>query len=349
MPGRSPKVGPKPDAVNAGPEPDARSEPDVGPEPNAVNAGSKPDGGPKPKSRLKPNAGPKPNSGAEARCSGSALGPQLALPWRKGEDRGWSTREGRHDSPVMRGGWPGWTASGHSTSRHGEVKTAGGLPSKVGTTRLSCGVGGRDGRPLVIARLAMERGEDRGWFTLEGWHNSPVVRGGWPGWTASGHSTSRHGEVKTAGGLPSKVGTTRLSCGVGGRDGRPLHVSPWRGEDRGWFTLEGWHNSPVVRGGWPGWTASGHSTSRHGEVKTAGGLPSKVGTTRLSCGVGGRDGQPLVIARLVMESVPLGKPLTRDGASRFKGINSLKSNEDLLGADLVAEPTRSVPLLGTSD
>ncbi|OWM72776.1 hypothetical protein CDL15_Pgr024828 [Punica granatum] len=192
MPGRSPKVGPKPDAVNAGPEPDARSEPDVGPEPNAVNAGSKPDGGPKPKSRLKPNAGPKPNSGAEARCSyllienflqwekktmkehelfrismqecreanwpgGSALGPQLALPWRKGEDRGWSTREGRHDSPVMRGGWPGWTASGHSTSRHGEVKTAGGLPSKVGTTRLSCGVGGRDGQPLVIARLVMER------------------------------------------------------------------------------------------------------------------------------------------------------------------------------------------------
>ncbi|PKI73056.1 hypothetical protein CRG98_006551 [Punica granatum] len=25
-----------------------------------------------------------------------------------------------HDSPVLRGGWPGWTASGHSTSRHGE-------------------------------------------------------------------------------------------------------------------------------------------------------------------------------------------------------------------------------------
>ncbi|OWM76972.1 hypothetical protein CDL15_Pgr011697 [Punica granatum] len=71
--------------------------------------------------------------------SGSALGPQLALPWRKGEGLKWSTREGWHDSPVMRGGWPGWTASGHSTSRHGEVKTAGGLPAKVGTTRLSCG------------------------------------------------------------------------------------------------------------------------------------------------------------------------------------------------------------------
>ncbi|PKI60721.1 hypothetical protein CRG98_018882 [Punica granatum] len=107
---------------------------------------------------------------------GSALGPQLALSWRKGEGRRWSTREGWHDSPVMQGGWPGWTASGHSTSCHGEVKTVGDLPTKVGTTR--------------------------------------VVRGGWPGWTASGHSTSHHGEVKTVGGLLAKVGTTRLSCGT---------------------------------------------------------------------------------------------------------------------------------------
>ncbi|OWM69398.1 hypothetical protein CDL15_Pgr006361 [Punica granatum] len=49
------------------------------------------------------------------------------------------------------------SASGHNASRHGEVKIAGCLPAKVGTTRLSYGVGGRDGRPLVIARLAMER------------------------------------------------------------------------------------------------------------------------------------------------------------------------------------------------
>ncbi|OWM76450.1 hypothetical protein CDL15_Pgr024658 [Punica granatum] len=59
-------------------------------------------------------------------------------------------------------GHAGWvagmdSASGHRASRHGEVKTAGGLPAKVGTTRLSYGVGGRDGRPLVIARLAMEK------------------------------------------------------------------------------------------------------------------------------------------------------------------------------------------------
>ncbi|OWM89113.1 hypothetical protein CDL15_Pgr026276 [Punica granatum] len=55
-----------------------------------------------------------------------------------------------------------WTCvdrpSGHSSScRGGRVKAASGLPAKVGTTSLSCGVGGRDRRPLVIARLAMER------------------------------------------------------------------------------------------------------------------------------------------------------------------------------------------------
>ncbi|PKI72251.1 hypothetical protein CRG98_007325 [Punica granatum] len=103
-------MGPEPDAVNAGPEPDA------GPKPNVVNERPKLDAEPK------PNAGPKPNSGAEARCN-----------------RGWSTLEGWHNSPVMRGGWPRWMASGHSTSRHGEVKTASGLPTKVGTTCLSCG------------------------------------------------------------------------------------------------------------------------------------------------------------------------------------------------------------------
>ncbi|OWM87041.1 hypothetical protein CDL15_Pgr023418 [Punica granatum] len=44
-----------------------------------------------------------------------------------------------------------------SSCRGGRVKAAGGLPAKVGTTRRSCGVGGRDGQPLIIARLAMER------------------------------------------------------------------------------------------------------------------------------------------------------------------------------------------------
>ncbi|PKI63564.1 hypothetical protein CRG98_016044 [Punica granatum] len=52
-------------------------------------------------------------------------------------------------------------------------------------------------------------------------HGDTLCRAGWVAGmdSASGHSTSRYGEVKTAGGLPAKVGTTRQSCGVGGRDG----------------------------------------------------------------------------------------------------------------------------------
>ncbi|OWM76968.1 hypothetical protein CDL15_Pgr011693 [Punica granatum] len=83
-------------------------------------------------------------------------------------------------------------------------------------------------------------------------------------WPSGNSSSCRGGRVKAASGLPAKVGTTRLSCGVGGQDGLD-------------------------------------SASRYGEMNSAGGLPAKVGTTRLSCGVGGRDGQPLVIARLTME------------------------------------------------
>ncbi|OWM64715.1 hypothetical protein CDL15_Pgr005978 [Punica granatum] len=65
MRGRSPKVGSKPDAVNAGPKP------------YAVNAGPKPDAGQKPKSWVEAlcskclaeaRCGAKPKSGAEARC-----------------------------------------------------------------------------------------------------------------------------------------------------------------------------------------------------------------------------------------------------------------------------------------
>ncbi|PKI70902.1 hypothetical protein CRG98_008697 [Punica granatum] len=51
-------------------------------------------------------------------------------------------------------GWP----SVHGSPYHGRrVKAAGGLPVKVGTTRLSCEVGGWDEQPLVTTRLAMER------------------------------------------------------------------------------------------------------------------------------------------------------------------------------------------------
>ncbi|PKI66311.1 hypothetical protein CRG98_013273 [Punica granatum] len=76
--------------------------------------------------------------------------------------------------------------------------------------------------------------------TIEDWVDRP-----------SGHNSSCYGgRVKTAGGLPAVVGTTRLSCGwVAGMD-----------------------------------SASSHGASCYGEVKTVGGLLSKVGTTSLSCG-----------------------------------------------------------------
>ncbi|OWM68046.1 hypothetical protein CDL15_Pgr017614 [Punica granatum] len=50
MQGQNPKAGPKPDAVNTGPELDAGLKLD------AVNAGSEPDAGPK------PDVGPEPNA-----------------------------------------------------------------------------------------------------------------------------------------------------------------------------------------------------------------------------------------------------------------------------------------------
>ncbi|OWM86359.1 hypothetical protein CDL15_Pgr021445 [Punica granatum] len=62
----------------------------------------------------------------------SALGPWLALPWRNGEDCRWFTREGWHDSPVVRK----YVARvdptfGHGTPHRGEGKTMGGLLAKV--------------------------------------------------------------------------------------------------------------------------------------------------------------------------------------------------------------------------
>ncbi|PKI49666.1 hypothetical protein CRG98_029911 [Punica granatum] len=55
-----------------------------------------------------------------------------------------------------------WVPLVHSSPCHGgSVNAAGGLPAKVGTTRLSCGVGGWDEQPLVTARLAMERSKPR--------------------------------------------------------------------------------------------------------------------------------------------------------------------------------------------
>ncbi|PKI48818.1 hypothetical protein CRG98_030795, partial [Punica granatum] len=53
--------------------------------------------------------------------------------------------------------------------------------------------------------------------------------------------------MKAAGGRPVKVGTTSLSCGVGGREGLGFwsqHISLWRSEDRGWSTRESPHFGP---------------------------------------------------------------------------------------------------------
>ncbi|PKI52241.1 hypothetical protein CRG98_027368, partial [Punica granatum] len=161
--------GPEPNAVNAGPEPDAvnaGSEPDAGPELDAVNAGPEPDAGSEPHTV---NAGPEPDAGSEPDVVNVGPEPDVV------------------DRP-----------SGHSSScRRGRVKAASGLPTKVGTTRLSCGVGGRDGLGFWSQHISLWRSEDLRWSTREGWHDSLVVRGGWPGWTASGHSTSRHGECST--------------------------------------------------------------------------------------------------------------------------------------------------------
>ncbi|PKI30975.1 hypothetical protein CRG98_048634, partial [Punica granatum] len=48
------------------------------------------------------------------------------------------------------------------------------------------------------------------------WFAQLACRAGWVAGmdSASGHDMSRHEEVKTVGGLPAKVGMTRLSCGT---------------------------------------------------------------------------------------------------------------------------------------
>ncbi|PKI64288.1 hypothetical protein CRG98_015328 [Punica granatum] len=135
MRGRSPKVGSEPNAVNAGPKPDAE------PKPNAINACSIG------KCKKCNNEGQLRNSTGHYKvvtliflpsCSveqGWGLSVEIPMSWMRDVDRPSS-----HNSSC-RGGW---------------VKAASGLSAKVGTTRQSCGVGGRDGWPMVIARLAME-------------------------------------------------------------------------------------------------------------------------------------------------------------------------------------------------
>ncbi|OWM63456.1 hypothetical protein CDL15_Pgr020657 [Punica granatum] len=97
---------------------------------------------------------------------------------------------------------------------------------------------------------------------------------------------------------------TRLSQ-VGGRDGLGLdkaHLA-WRGEDCGWSIREDGHDSPIVHVMVAGMdSATGHGAPHRGEVRTASGLPAKVGTTRRHARMW-RPGwtRPLVASHLVVK------------------------------------------------
>ncbi|PKI72872.1 hypothetical protein CRG98_006740 [Punica granatum] len=156
---KSVNAGSKPDAGNTGLKPNARpkpnaAKPDARPKPNAGNAGLKPDA---------VNAEPKPDD--------VNTGPEL--------DR--KVQEMQKQKSMLRNSTGRYKAVAliclRSLWREGRVKTAGGLPAVVGTTRLSCGVGDRDGLGLWSQRILLWRSEDRGWSTCEGWHDSPVLRG----------------------------------------------------------------------------------------------------------------------------------------------------------------------------
>ncbi|PKI64280.1 hypothetical protein CRG98_015320 [Punica granatum] len=106
-------------------------------ETHAINAGVKPDARPKPNAV---NAGKRTGLVSIVRTRREMCIGTLSL-------HAWAS-VGRH--------------SVHGSPCHGgRVKAAGDLPAKVGTTRLSCGVGGRDERPLVTTRLVMEKWRPR--------------------------------------------------------------------------------------------------------------------------------------------------------------------------------------------
>ncbi|PKI52603.1 hypothetical protein CRG98_027031 [Punica granatum] len=136
--GQSPKVWPKPDAVNVRPKTDAGLKPNVRLKPNTGNAEPKPN---------VVNAGPKLDAGSKPKSD-------KCIPNRKVQEMQKTKVNAEEQRGALKVGRP----SVHSSLYPGgRVKAAGGLPAKVSMTRRSCGVGGRAGRPLVIARLAMER------------------------------------------------------------------------------------------------------------------------------------------------------------------------------------------------
>ncbi|OWM75304.1 hypothetical protein CDL15_Pgr012264 [Punica granatum] len=195
---KSVNAGSKPDAGNTGLKPNARpkpnaAKPDARPKPNAGNAGLKPDA---------VNAEPKPddvNTGPELDRKVQEMQKQKSM-LRNSTGRYKAValiclRSLWREGCLLVGDFLQWEKekmkehelfkhelvdrpSGHGSScRGGRVKTAGGLPAVVGTTRLSCGVGDRDGLGLWSQRILLWRSEDRGWSTCEGWHDSPVLRG----------------------------------------------------------------------------------------------------------------------------------------------------------------------------
>ncbi|PKI47011.1 hypothetical protein CRG98_032596 [Punica granatum] len=132
----------------------------LGRSPKTVNAGPRPDAGPKPDEGPEPDAGPKPdvvNAYSIRKCKRCKSKDAWGHAERCASDHAVTLSVSKKLVSVSLT-WEGGSLSVHNSPCHGgRVKTAGGLPAKVGTTRRSCGVGGRDGRPLVIACLAMER------------------------------------------------------------------------------------------------------------------------------------------------------------------------------------------------
>ncbi|PKI69687.1 hypothetical protein CRG98_009958 [Punica granatum] len=258
MQGKSPKVGPKPDAVNAGPKPDARQ---------------------KPKSWAEARCS---KCWAEARCSRCMLDKKVQEMQKQWSMLSNSARRCKAVTLIF----------SHSLRREGCLLVGDFLQWKKETMKehelfaipmQGCREANWPGRRRANTPKNVHRYIEHACMS---WckHVWTCVRRARSLVDARGHAEERASDHAVILFVRKKLVLVNFAWG-----------------DRGWSTREGWHDSPVVRGGSPGWTTSSHSTSRHGEVKTAGGLPAKVGTTRLSCGVGGRVGWLLVIARLAME------------------------------------------------
>ncbi|OWM66613.1 hypothetical protein CDL15_Pgr005050 [Punica granatum] len=298
MRGKSPKVGPKPDAINAGPKPDAGqspkvgSKPDVGLEPDAVNAGPEPDARPKPNTvdagpepdvgpkPNKVNAGPEPDAGPKPNVVNAGPKPE-AVPKPNVVNAGPKPEAVPKPNVVNAGPKPEAVPKPNVVNA-GPKPKAGPKPNVVNACLIrKCKRCKSKGCLLVENFLQWEKKtmKEHELFRIS---MQECREANWP--DAWGHAERRASDHVVRLSVSKKLVSVSLAWEGGSALGPQLAL-PWRkGEGRRWLTREGWHDSPVMWGGWPGWTASGHSTSSHGEVKTAGGLLTKVGTTRMSCG-----------------------------------------------------------------